>query len=82
MTEAVTVSCPATDADNQSISYVKAVRRLTYIGNATSYSRFTEFDAMGRVTAHRQVTGSNPAYRFQYGYNPAGQLENETGCAT
>jgi RHS repeat-associated protein len=63
--------CPAVGSPSN------AVGRLTSVSNGTSQTKYTNFDPMGRVQAHTQVTGSN-SYAFSYQYNLAGSLTSET----
>ncbi|MCA1632977.1 MAG: hypothetical protein LC802_04450 [Acidobacteria bacterium] len=55
--------------------------RLTAVKSAVSQTIYTEFDAVGRVRKHRQVsepgTTAEQAYLMEYGYNLAGALTSQ-----
>ena len=53
-----------------------AIGQLTSVSNGNSVTSFTNFDAVGRVTASQQQTGS-VTYPFNYWYNLAGELTKE-----
>ena len=54
-----------------------AIGQLTSISNGNSVTSFTNFDAVGRVTASQQQTGSVTYPAFYYWYNLAGELTKE-----
>ncbi len=68
-----TVTCPGATA----LSGVNALGHLTWESNGNSSTSYTKFDAMGRVLASMQKTGT-VEYPFQYSYNVGGSLEVQT----
>lgn len=63
--------------DGAGIAYSKG--KLTSVSNSVSETKYTGFDAMGRVTASQQATvGAAQPYPMSYGYNLAGALTSET----
>ena len=62
---------------------VNGIGLLTSVANGSSTTNYLSFDAMGRVLASNQVTGSQ-TYPFSYTYNLAGSVMTETypSCRT
>jgi uncharacterized protein RhaS with RHS repeats len=52
------------------------IGRLYEVQNANSSTRYSNYDALGRVTSSTQSTFTN--YNFTYAYNLAGSLTSET----
>ncbi len=52
--------------------------RLTMVKSSVSETRYEAYDALGRVTAHRQKTGTGDGYGFGYSYTLANGLKTET----
>ncbi|HEV7646099.1 MAG TPA: hypothetical protein VGO50_19340 [Pyrinomonadaceae bacterium] len=61
--------------DDPSIAHSKG--RLTKVSSTVSTTEYTAFDPLGRVTAHKQITGGT-AYTTGYTYNLSGALIEET----
>ena len=61
--------------DAPGLLYAKG--QLASVGTVDSVTRFTGFDALGRVAASQQET-EGQTYRFAYTYNRAGALASET----
>jgi len=57
--------------------YSNAIGRLTKVSSSISETKYTAFDKMGRVLASRQTTDGEH-YDFQYAYNLAGMLVEQT----
>lgn len=51
--------------------------RLTSVSNSVSSTSYSEFDALGRITASSQVTNGQ-TYSLSYGYDLSGNLTSET----
>ncbi len=68
-----TVTCAAATA----LSGANALGHLTWESNGNSSTSYTQFDAMGRVLASTQKTGT-VEYPFHYSYNVGGSLEVQT----
>ena len=60
---------------------LSAVGRLTAVKSPVSHTLYTEFDQVGRVRKHRQVsepgTAAEQPYEMEYGYNLAGALTSQ-----
>jgi YD repeat-containing protein len=54
-----------------------SIGSLTQISNANSTTQFTSFDALGRILASIQTTGSSSPSNFAYTYDLAGNLTSE-----
>ena len=56
---------------SESVPYAKG--QLTKVTNGVSETRYDDFDSLGRVTSHAQITNGHE-YKTSYEYNYAGAL--------
>jgi RHS repeat-associated protein len=54
-----------------------SIGRMVQVGSSASTTRFDAFDALGRIKASHQTTGTQ-TYDFAYEYDRAGDLKSET----
>jgi YD repeat-containing protein len=55
-----------------------SIGRLTGSGNSVSVTKYSAYDALGRVTASQQTPNGQAGYQFSYTYNLAGGLTSIT----